>query len=221
MTFEEIRQPRGIANTSDADLSRLLADSDHSTSTDVGSQLTEAVAIQQRLTTNIRIYVIAEKYDVAPLKGLAQQNFSSLLFYSSSPLACLPEITQEVFTLCPDHDSGLQNLILSYCSYHLQHFITDARMQPVIIEYPAIASAMLNESADRMARAKPDLALARQNWLGELDECLKASLVNQPIRCRSCEELFNGYIQRAPDLTGSLSLSMKWRCGNCHTWHAS
>ena len=199
-----------------ADLEK-RATNDRSTTSDQTSEMSEVDLRERCLSINIRVYAIADKYDIGLLKELAEAKFSALLD-DFPPTTYLPDITKEVFTLCPPHDHGLQVTIIEFCKENLEQVMKDVNMRLVILDFPSLALAMMDASTDLLERrASIQHSLIEQvKSEKQLVEKLEAVVRMQGKHCRHCHEPFNGYLEKPNRLSDEEYIL---RCGGCRTKH--
>ena len=69
--------------------------------------------VDAMLMANTLVYSIADKYDIEPLKLLAEDKFLNAVFQSFPPLICkdFQDIVATVFSTTPDTDKGLRSIV--------------------------------------------------------------------------------------------------------------
>ena len=70
----------------------------------------------------IRMYAIADKYDIKDLKTLAQSKFESSIT-GRWPIPLFPALVQEILVSTPSTDSGLRGLVTSICAQHITELL--------------------------------------------------------------------------------------------------
>jgi hypothetical protein len=84
--------------------------------------ISDRLEYQPTLFSSVRVYAIAEKYDIPPLRELARQRF---LDWASSNWACddFPAIVREVFDSTHASDRGLREVVLELVAKHADSFL--------------------------------------------------------------------------------------------------
>lgn len=76
-----------------------------------------------RMTNNIRVYAIADKYNILGLKELAKTKFETLVTPSDRLILDCPSAICEIYDTTPSEDRGLRDIVKDVCARHLQEII--------------------------------------------------------------------------------------------------
>ena len=116
----------------------------------------------------IRMYALAEKYDIPGLQSDAREGFSTLASLKW-PYRNLPAIIVAIYSSTPSSDRGLRDTIIKLCAQHLPDFF-----------------ALEEESVDEIRDAAPEfehellVVVAR---LGEEERLRLGSLLDSEFKC--------------------------------------
>ena len=92
---------------------------------------------------NIRVYALAEKYNIPALKELAKTKFQNCKTACSYPL--YREVINAIFESTPDSDSGLRNLIILKCAKDLETSLKEEGVASMIRDHGSLGLGMLRE----------------------------------------------------------------------------
>ena len=105
-----------------------------------------------RMMNNVRVYAVAEKYDIPDLKDLAKGKFQGLA-RSKWPHDDFHALAEEVFSTTPDTDMGLRQVVLDLCEEHFQDILRNGDSR-VLLEIPAIEAVVLDAAVCRIDQDK-------------------------------------------------------------------
>lgn len=75
-----------------------------------------------RMKNNVRVYAIADKYDIPGLKKLAETKFEDLASHAGLILRC-PDIIYEIYGTTPSEDRGLRGIVTNICVQNAQELL--------------------------------------------------------------------------------------------------
>ncbi|MCJ1267283.1 hypothetical protein MMC22_007168 [Lobaria immixta] len=75
-----------------------------------------------RMTNNVRVYAIADKYDIPGLKKLAKTKFKDLASPAGLVLRC-PAIIYEIYGTTPSEDHGLRGIVTNICVQNVKEIV--------------------------------------------------------------------------------------------------
>lgn len=190
------------------------------------------------LFNNVRVYAIAEKYEILPLKELARERFATC---AENNWSCeeFPAILREVVESTPNTDRGLRDIVSQLVAEHIQKFLDnedflhlledsgelglDVLRQVLSIKSEELDSAMTSKAASEANVAElvsRVIALEATNTAltTQLEEHLdnltaKMKKINELILCRHCGEAFNTCLE------GHDGKIVIVRCAKCRTRH--
>lgn len=190
------------------------------------------------LVSNMRVYAIADKYDIPCLKELAKQRFCT---WARSEWARpdFPAIVRVVFESTPSSDRGLRDIIIALVAAHGDIFIKNADFRRLIQDVGELGLELLDKVLElhstemttlRYRLLGSDLRLSTlesqkatleidfrdlermlENKSNQLDA--KMIKINGFVECRHCAKAFNSEVE---DL-GSEFVTV--RCRQCRTRH--
>ena len=85
----------------------------------------------ERLTCHVRLYAMADKYDIQDLKSLAKSKFQSSIS-NRWPIPFFPALVQEILHSTPHNDRGLREIITPICAEH----VTELLSRETLVSYP-------------------------------------------------------------------------------------
>ncbi|KAJ9269898.1 hypothetical protein DTO212C5_4072 [Paecilomyces variotii] len=112
-----------------------MNDSDSEDSADVETK--RAIAYN-----NIRVYIAADKYDIAPLKSLAGKLFESWTD-SNWKSEAFDDIVQEVMTYIPPHDSHLRDVVVETISKNIVSLVKKGSIFQLMDTHGSLGSAVI------------------------------------------------------------------------------
>ncbi|ERF75490.1 hypothetical protein EPUS_08304 [Endocarpon pusillum Z07020] len=186
---------------------------------------------QPTLFSSVRVYAIADKYNVQSLKDLAKQRFGR---WARRNWACadFTAIIREVFNSTPSSDRGLRDIVSGIVANHSDFFIQKDGFRELVEDVGELGLGMLDKlmirhmeensalllqiqsleaeiGVSKLLQGKSKQALARKS--SELDAMM--SRVNDLSVCRHCNEDFN--IEVEDHFPGRAII----RCRKCRTRH--
>jgi hypothetical protein len=182
---------------------------------------------QPTIFSAVRVYAIADKYDIQGLKRLAKQRFCE---WAATNWACedFPAIAREVFESTPSSDRGLRDFILGIVTDHADVFIKNDDFLSLVEDVGELRLGIFRQllkarSEEKVALQsvidglenegsilKQQLLDCQQNLLDkshELDST--TSKINELDDCRHCRSQFN--LELRDDWAGSVI----YRCKRC------
>ena len=73
--------------------------------------------------SHVRVYAIADKYDIVDLKSLAKSKLQSLIS-GRWPIPFFPALIQGILNSTPPKDTGLRDIIIPICAEHVTELLT-------------------------------------------------------------------------------------------------
>jgi len=182
---------------------------------------------QPTLFSSVRVYALADKYDIPPLKELARQRFCN---WAEDNWACedFSAIAREVFESTPKDDRGLRDVIIQLVANHADIFIQKDGLRQLIEDIGDLGLGVLcqllkTHSEEELALTSriedlenENTALNRQ--LKDVELCLKRKSedidstvrkINNLVHCRRCKNGFN------VDVEGYMYGGLTIRCKGC------
>jgi hypothetical protein len=182
---------------------------------------------QSTLFSSVRVYAIADKYDIPGLKELAKQRFCE---WAAMNWACedFPAIAREVFESTPSSDRGLRDFVLGIVTDHADVFIKNDDFLSLVecigelglglfhqllkahSDEKVALQSVIDGLESEAAILKQQLLDCQQNLLDkshELDST--TSKINELDDCRHCRSQFN--LELRDDWAGSVI----YRCKRC------
>ncbi len=184
---------------------------------------------QPALFSSVRVYAIADKYDIPPLKELARQRFGNW-----AKTNWLHEdfcnVAREVFDSTPANDRGLRGVVIQIVALHANDLTQKPEFCSLIEEIGDLGLGILRqvlkqdseEVSDLDSRIK-DLEAGTEILKGQVkdreqklrrqtsDTESMVSRVNNLGQCRNCEHMFNLSVE------GHNFGGLAVRCKGCQT----
>lgn len=92
---------------------------------------------------NVRVYALAEKYNIPALKELAKTKFEKCKAGFSYSL--YREVVSAVFESTPDTDSGLRNIVILKCANTVEKSLKEEGVAPMIRDHGVLGLGLLRE----------------------------------------------------------------------------
>ena len=92
-------------------------DGNPATSSVVGAA--DPCVVGKILMANTRVYAIADKYDIGPLKWSASAKFRNVRCCDAWKCENFSNVVLDVFDTTPENDLGLRNIVSHYCARHI------------------------------------------------------------------------------------------------------
>ena len=109
----------------------------------------DATASHCKYMNNVRVYALAEKYNIPALKELAKTKFRK----GQVTHMCVHyrEVISAIFESTPDTDSGLRNLAIRNCAnaINVEKCLKEEVLAPVIRDHGSLGLGMLREVVTR------------------------------------------------------------------------
>ncbi|KAH0556868.1 hypothetical protein GP486_005347 [Trichoglossum hirsutum] len=122
------------------------------------------------LFSSVRVYAIAEKYDIPALKTLAKERFSKWARNNWSHKE-FPILVKEVFESTPDTDRGLRDIASQLCATHIKSFLQEDGVLDVIEDlgdlWLRVLRQVLKDKEDEMEQVLKRKAEEMQSALEE------------------------------------------------------
>ena len=105
----------------------------------------DAPIVHCKRMNNVRVYALAEKYNIPALKELAKAKFMGC--EGPSNFTHHQELINAVFASTPDTDSGLRNTVVLACatSLHFEKSLEEEGLAPVIRDHGSLDLGILRE----------------------------------------------------------------------------
>jgi hypothetical protein len=121
------------------------------------------------LLANMRVYALADKYEIHELKEFAKSRFSKQVWDNWSGVEFL-EILGEVFDSAPSSDPGLRDVVTQVCLKNMKSLIVDERFRSIIADIPFLGTNLLHRASEAaeatIAGLQEELANAREEIEG-------------------------------------------------------
>jgi hypothetical protein len=180
--------------------------------------------------SSVRVYALADKYDISPLKELARQKFCN---WAENNWACedFSAVAREVFESTPKDDRGLRDIIIQLVAKHADIFIQKDGLRQLIEDIGDLGLGVLcqlfethsetesaltsriedleNENAV-LNRQLKDVELGLKRKSKDIDSTI--SKINNLVDCQRCKNGFNVSVEAY--MYGGLTI----RCKGCQVW---
>lgn len=180
--------------------------------------------------SSVRVYALADKYDISPLKELARQKFCN---WAENNWACedFSTVAREVFESTPKDDRGLRDIIIQLVAKHADIFIQNDGLRQLIEDIGDLGLGVLcqlfethsetesaltsriedleNENAV-LNRQLKDVELGLKRKSKDIDSTI--SKINNLVDCQRCKNGFNVSVEAY--MFGGLTI----RCKGCQVW---
>jgi hypothetical protein len=187
---------------------------------------------QPALCSSVRVYAIADKYDIPPLKELAKQRFSN---WAETNWDCVefPAMVKEIFESTLSTDRGLREVVFDLVTKHADVLLRKEDFQVVIEGIGELGLGILLQLVGLHSEEKSELKSqiesleSRQPLLEvQLIECqqsladkrkeLTATInrINDLYRCRNCGHIFHMEVE-----SSRVGSAATIRCCKCRTRH--
>jgi hypothetical protein len=186
---------------------------------------------QPALFSSIRVYAIADKYDIPQLKELARERFSN---WAEDNWACesFPAIAREVFKTTPTKDRGLRDVVVRLVAIHADDFIGKENSRQLIEDIGDLGLSVLCQLLKKHSKEKSGLktrlkALEAETAAlnAQVKDCerdlrrksdemnVAMSKINSLVECRQCKNELNVEVEAS--MFGGPTV----RCKRCRTRH--
>ena len=195
-----------------------------------------------RMLNDISVYAIADKYDIPPLKLLAQTKFETLAV-AIWPHYDFPAVVKAVFESTLDSDQGLRSIVTKVCADHIGDLLLfkgpsalEMRDLPRLgfdllsivknrhdddyerlSSINAVAEVELHNKSEEAERIKRDRDLWKvrhELFSSEIDSILDSAIESR--LCRHCSAVGRMLVERVQHPT---ELRAILRCPKCRTRH--
>jgi hypothetical protein len=99
------------------------------------------------LSANMRVYALAEKYEIHQLKEFAKSRFSKQAWDNWSSLEFL-DVLGWVFDSTPSSDQGLRDVVTQVCSKNIRSLITNETFRNTITDIPCLGTSLLQRVSE-------------------------------------------------------------------------
>lgn len=186
---------------------------------------------QPALFSSVRVYAIADKYDIPNLKELARQRFCD---WAEEKWACedFPAIAREIFETTPNKDRGLRDVVVRLVALHADSFTKNDKSRQLIEEIGELGLSVLCQLLKTYSQEKKGLksrvkALEAETAVLniQLKDCERdtrrksddmnstISKINSLVECRHCKNELNVEVESY--MYGAAIV----RCKRCRTRH--
>lgn len=121
---------------------------------------------------NVRVYALAEKYNIPALKELAKTKFQNCKADYSYPL--YRDVINAVFNSTPDTDSGLRDIVILKCAKKLEENLNEEGVAPMIRDHGSLGLGLLREIVkqhkSQLEKQKKDTKTKTIDLLGSLHD---------------------------------------------------
>ncbi|RWQ98033.1 hypothetical protein C8Q69DRAFT_516927 [Paecilomyces variotii] len=154
---------------------------------------------------NIRVYIAADKYGIAPLKSLAGKQFASWTSSNWNSEA-FDDIVQEVMTYVPPHDLHLRDVVIETISKNIISLVKKGSIFQLMDTHGSLGSAVIAKlvQSDRVMATETEKHAVLDKF---------AQKLNGRRSCRHCGGAMNVRIEKGECLDGII------RCASCNTRH--
>jgi hypothetical protein len=123
---------------------------------------------QPTLFSSVRVYALADKYDISPLKELARQKFCS---WAENNWTCedFSAIAREVFESTPKNDRGLRDVIIQLVAKHADIFIQKDGLRQLIEDIGDLELSVLCQLFKTHSEGELALTVARSRQASVID----------------------------------------------------
>jgi speckle-type POZ protein len=115
---------------------------------------------------NVKVYSIADKYDVPALKSKAEQKFEAAVAVGWD-MDDFPDAIAQVYNSTPSVDRGLREIVTETACKHVKELLLKPGFRDVLDETVGFASdiaQLLAESKNQKQRSKYRCPSCRHNW---------------------------------------------------------
>ncbi|MCJ1263408.1 hypothetical protein MMC22_003278 [Lobaria immixta] len=128
-----------------------------------------------QMTNNVRVYAIADKYDIPGLKELAKSKFW-ILVASAELILNHPSIIYEIYNTTPSTDRGLRDIVTRDSPpQRLEYRCNDARIIDATFDLLRASAAILQATKESLQATKKSLQVAKE-CLQVTEEGLQATM---------------------------------------------
>lgn len=187
---------------------------------------------QPALFSSVRVYAIADKYDIPPLKDLARQRFGD---WAETNWDCVefPAMVKEVFESTPSTDRGLREVVFELVTNHVDVLLKKEYFRSVTEGIGELGLGVLLQLVEKHSEEKLDVLdhieeletrasllkvrlLDCERNLAEKSRELATttSRINELYKCRHCGQSFS--IELENSRVGGAAVI---RCTSCRTRH--
>ncbi len=135
---------------------------------DTGNEAEDLISL---LRFHTDIYRLADMYEITPLAELSKSKYEYEVKKHS--IAAFVESIPYVYTTTPDHNNGLQGVVVSHARLHRHDILKDIR-----------ANTLFKEAVANIPQFAADIA---QEWLEKV------------VNCGSCQKAFRDGDAKAPE----------------------
>jgi hypothetical protein len=194
-------------------------------------RLSDCEEDQPALFSSVRVYAIADKYDIQHLKELARERFSN---WAEDNWACesFPAIAREVFDTTPTKDRGLRDVVVRLVAIHADDFIRKENSRQLIEDIGdlglSVLCQVLKTHSEEKSGSKTRLEALEAETAAlnaQVKDCerdlrrksddmnVAMSKINSLVECRHCKNELNVEVE-AYMFGGPIV-----RCKRCRTRH--
>jgi hypothetical protein len=186
---------------------------------------------QPTLFSSVRVYAIADKYDIPHLKELARQRFCD---WAEDNWACddFTAIAREIFETTPSKDRGLRDVVIRLVVTHADNFVQNDKSRQLIEDIGDLGVSVLCQLLKTHSQEKSSLKSRVKALEGEtavlntqLKDCERdlrrksddmnsaMAKINSLLECRHCKSDLNVEVESY--MFGAAIV----RCKRCRTRH--
>jgi hypothetical protein len=159
----------------------------------------------QKGSCNIRVYVLADKYHIDPLKHLAKKKFRdwAQIHWSDN---VFPGAVREILETVPEHDPALREIVDELIAQHAECLVLREEFQGLIEDYSNIGTKVMLQILKQKADMSSELEKAKKA-ISKLTNALEKkemgidtmTAINKLGCCKSCRTGFNLKVHLGPD----------------------
>ena len=121
------------------------------------------------LMANTLIYAIADKYDIEPLKKLANAKFRKINCCTAWNCAMFSTVVVEIFDSTPDNDMGLRSVVSNTCARHIDDVLSSEEWNQVLTDNGAIGLEIFKMANQRFHAKCEDMEKKVKGKAAELE----------------------------------------------------
>jgi hypothetical protein len=161
---------------------------------------------QPALFSSIRVYAIAEKYNIGGLKSLAQERLSAWVKLNWNHDE-FPAMVREAYDSTPSSDRGLRGIIARVLAEHAEDTVNDNKFKDLLSDLSELSLSVLRITVVALNRMREEREIVE-----ELIKQKMGPLVAETRLCSVCD-----YDQRSFFLSGTKLSTICGECGHVTT----
>jgi hypothetical protein len=196
-------------DTEDEDSNSVSTDKKTETTTEEHQTMSDHGEDQPALVSSVRVYAIADKYDIQPLKELAKERFCNWA-EDNWDHENFSDIVRELFESTPNSDRGLRDFVIRIVATHADLLSQKDKFRQVIEDFGDLGLGLScqllkihSEEKSGLGSRIEDLTAETAVLNRQLKECERnlsrksdeinsmKSKVNSLVACRHCKTAFN------------------------------